>query len=88
LRVIDERITSHHRLARSDGRGRPRKRCIPRSVSQPPRRASRKASGTALETVPDELRISKETAGNQLKAVFHKTSVHRQTELAALLRDS
>ena len=49
------------------------------------RLAIRMASGAALETVADELRISKETARNQLKAVFHKTGVRRQAELVALL---
>jgi DNA-binding CsgD family transcriptional regulator len=49
------------------------------------RLAMRMASGAALETVADELRISKETARNQLKAVFQKTGVRRQAELVALL---
>ena len=49
------------------------------------RLAIKMASGAALETVADELRISKETARNQLKAVFHKTGVRRQAELVALL---
>jgi DNA-binding CsgD family transcriptional regulator len=43
------------------------------------------ASGEALATVADELRISKDTARAQLKAVFQKTGVHRQSELVALL---
>jgi DNA-binding CsgD family transcriptional regulator len=43
------------------------------------------ASGTAPEAVAEELRITKETARNQLKAVFHKAGVNRQAELVALL---
>jgi DNA-binding CsgD family transcriptional regulator len=32
-----------------------------------------------------ELKIARETARNQLKAVFAKTNTHRQSELVALL---
>ena len=43
------------------------------------------ASGEALEVAADHLGISKHTARAQLKAVFAKTSVHRQGELVSLL---
>jgi DNA-binding CsgD family transcriptional regulator len=49
------------------------------------RLASRMASGETLERVAEDLRICKETARNQLKAVFHKVGVNRQAELVALL---
>jgi DNA-binding CsgD family transcriptional regulator len=49
------------------------------------RLAMRMASGAGIETIAGELGISKETARHQLKAVFQKTRVHRQTELVALL---
>jgi DNA-binding CsgD family transcriptional regulator len=35
--------------------------------------------------VADELRISKETVRDQLKAIFLKTDTHRQSQLVALL---
>jgi DNA-binding CsgD family transcriptional regulator len=43
------------------------------------------AEGETLERAADELRISKETARNQLKAIFRKTAAHRQSELVLLL---
>jgi DNA-binding CsgD family transcriptional regulator/PAS domain-containing protein len=43
------------------------------------------AAGDTLERAADQLRISKETARNQLKAVFRKTAAHRQSELVMLL---
>lgn len=43
------------------------------------------ANGTNLQDVADKLRISKETARDQLKAVFLKTDTHRQSQLVALL---
>ena len=46
---------------------------------------SRSASLMAEGLSPEELRISRETARNQLKAVFSKTATHRQGELVALL---
>ena len=49
------------------------------------RLAIRMSSGATLETVADELNITKDTARNQLKVVFQKTDVHRQAELVALL---
>ena len=49
------------------------------------RLASRLAAGDALETIADELGIAKETARNQVKAVFAKTRTHRQAELVAVL---
>jgi DNA-binding CsgD family transcriptional regulator len=48
--------------------------------------ASRLAAGASLNTAADELGIARETARNQLKAIFQKTGVHRQAALVALLR--
>jgi len=42
-------------------------------------------TGISLERAADELGIARETARNQLKAVFSKTDTHRQGELIALL---
>lgn len=47
--------------------------------------AARLAGGRSLESVADELGISRETARTQLKATFAKTSTRRQSELVALL---
>jgi DNA-binding CsgD family transcriptional regulator len=47
--------------------------------------AARLGAGEALETVAEGLGIARETARNQLKAIFQKTGVHRQAELVALL---
>jgi DNA-binding CsgD family transcriptional regulator len=49
------------------------------------RLASLIASGASLEAIPEQLGIMRDTARNQLKAVFAKTSTHRQAELVALL---
>ena len=49
------------------------------------RLASQLATGKPLEQAADESCISKETARNQLKSIFRKTSVHRQAELIALM---
>jgi DNA-binding CsgD family transcriptional regulator len=49
------------------------------------RLASIVAEGVGPEQVAEELRISRETARNQLKAVFAKTATHRQSELVALI---
>ena len=49
------------------------------------RLAARLVTGEALEQIADELRITKETARYELKSVFRKTDVHRQSELVALL---
>jgi DNA-binding CsgD family transcriptional regulator len=43
------------------------------------------ASGESLETLADRLGIAKETSRTQLKSIFAKTGVHRQTELVAML---
>jgi DNA-binding CsgD family transcriptional regulator len=43
------------------------------------------AVGVSLEKAAENLRISRETARTQLKAVFAKTGTHRQSELVALL---
>lgn len=43
------------------------------------------ARGAAPDIAAQELRISRETARNQLKSVFAKTGTHRQGELVALL---
>lgn len=48
------------------------------------RLAARLACGEALETIADDLRITKETARFHLKRVFAKTGVRRQAELVAL----
>lgn len=47
--------------------------------------ASLMAEGLSLEKAAEELKIARETARNQLKAVFAKTATHRQGELVALL---
>lgn len=43
------------------------------------------ASGASPEKIAGELRLSRETVRNQIKAIFGKTGTHRQSELAALL---
>ena len=43
------------------------------------------ARGASTQFASRELKISQETARNQLKAVFAKTDTHRQSELVALL---
>ncbi len=43
------------------------------------------ARGAGPDTAAAELKISRETARNQLKSIFAKTSTHRQGELVALL---
>lgn len=47
------------------------------------RLASRLATGETIETASDALGIAKDTARNQLKSIFVKTSTHRQAELVA-----
>jgi DNA-binding CsgD family transcriptional regulator len=47
--------------------------------------ASLMAEGISVEKAAEGLEISRETARNQLKAVFAKTATHRQSELVALL---
>ncbi len=49
------------------------------------RLAAEFASGDALDDAANRLGIAKETARNQLKAIFGKTNTHRQGELVALL---
>lgn len=49
------------------------------------RLASLMATGISPEQAAEELGIARETARNQLKAVFAKTDTHRQGELVALL---
>ena len=49
------------------------------------RLASLVASGASLDVVAAHLGITRDTARNQLKAVFAKTNTHRQAELVALL---
>jgi DNA-binding CsgD family transcriptional regulator len=44
------------------------------------------ARGASPQIAARELKISRETARNQLKSVFAKTDTHRQSELVALLR--
>jgi DNA-binding CsgD family transcriptional regulator len=43
------------------------------------------ARGAPPDTAARELKISRETARNQLKSVFAKADAHRQSELVALL---
>jgi DNA-binding CsgD family transcriptional regulator len=43
------------------------------------------AKGHSLDEAAEQLGIARETARNQLKAVFAKTGAHRQSELVALL---
>jgi DNA-binding CsgD family transcriptional regulator len=43
------------------------------------------ARGASPDIAAHELKISRETARNQLKSVFAKTDIHRQRELVALL---
>jgi DNA-binding CsgD family transcriptional regulator len=43
------------------------------------------ARGAPPAIAARELKISRETARNQLKSVFAKTCTHRQSELVALL---
>ncbi|MGY3452160.1 helix-turn-helix transcriptional regulator [Bradyrhizobium sp. USDA 4353] len=43
------------------------------------------ATGASPEKIAGELRLSRETVRNQIKAIFGKTGTHRQSELAALL---
>ncbi|WP_156964728.1 helix-turn-helix transcriptional regulator [Methylocapsa aurea] len=43
------------------------------------------ARGAGPEIAAMELKISRETARNQLKSIFAKTDTHRQSELVALL---
>jgi len=43
------------------------------------------AKGHSLDEAAEQLSIARETARNQLKAVFAKTNTHRQSELVALL---
>lgn len=71
-----------------DRRPRPPQEALNISFALTPaeaRLAIRICSGEALESVADQLCISKDTVRNQLKSVFQKTGVHRQSELVALL---
>ena len=43
------------------------------------------ASGINLQTAAQELGVARDTARNQLKAIFAKTGAHRQSELVELL---
>jgi len=47
--------------------------------------ASMIAAGSSPEEIAGELRVSRETVRNQIKAIFRKTGTHRQSELAVLL---
>jgi DNA-binding CsgD family transcriptional regulator/PAS domain-containing protein len=49
------------------------------------RLASALAVGNTLDDAAEELRITKETARHELKSVFAKLNVHRQSQLVALL---
>jgi DNA-binding CsgD family transcriptional regulator len=43
------------------------------------------ATGESLQALAEQLKISKQTARHELKSVFAKLNVHRQSELVALL---
>jgi DNA-binding CsgD family transcriptional regulator len=43
------------------------------------------ATGESLQALAEQLKISKQTARHELKSVFSKLNVHRQSELVALL---
>jgi DNA-binding CsgD family transcriptional regulator len=43
------------------------------------------ATGKSISVLAEDLNISKQTARHELKSVFAKLSVHRQSELVALL---
>lgn len=47
--------------------------------------ASMIAAGLSPNEIATELQVSRETVRNQIKAVFGKTGIHRQSELAALI---
>jgi DNA-binding CsgD family transcriptional regulator len=47
--------------------------------------AVRIASGTDLDAASEKLRITRATARAQLRSIFAKTGVHRQSELVVLL---
>ena len=47
--------------------------------------ASMLARGLLLDQIAHNLSVSKDTARNQLHAVFAKTNTHRQSELVAVL---
>ena len=49
------------------------------------RLASRLASGEKLEAATEKLSIASDTGRNQLKSIFAKVGVHRQSELVAAL---
>jgi DNA-binding CsgD family transcriptional regulator len=49
------------------------------------RLANRLSTGDGLGVIADELGVSRETVRNQLKSIFYKTGVHRQSDLVALL---
>jgi DNA-binding CsgD family transcriptional regulator len=43
------------------------------------------ANGSSIEDAAQILNVSNDTVRHQLKAVFHKTDTHRQSQLVALL---
>ncbi len=47
--------------------------------------ASMVAAGSSPEEIANELQVARETVRNHIKAIFGKTNVHRQNELAALI---
>ncbi len=56
-----------------------------RLTSAEARVASMVAVGSSPEVIAAELKVSRETVRNQIKAIFVKTRTHRQSELAALV---
>jgi len=43
------------------------------------------ARGLSIEAAAAELRVAQQTTRNQLKSIFAKTGVHRQSELVSLI---
>jgi DNA-binding CsgD family transcriptional regulator len=82
------RVSGYRRPDRSRKTAEPSMKTLRSAFALTPaeaRLAARIASGATLEVIAAELRITKETARNELKAIFQKTKTHRQSELVAML---